>query len=537
MATRAPDYTLVGESGDRERYLVLAHQAGDPFAFTEIVKDHYTALYAHALRKLGDQRSAEDAVQDALLRAYKGLNGFSGEYRLGAWLHRIVDNVCADAGSRRVRDARLAERFSLFARDVVPPVDEEVVDVHAVAMVRSAVAELPDTYREALVLRDVMDMEYADVAEHIGITEENARARVSRARAALRKMVAPTLPAWVFLARFARRRAMGATRVAARVSSGLTSAAGQATATASQVTAAAASAPPEVLAAPTRLAPVVGTLAATAVAAVASVGIPALVTSSHPASAPPAAVAPNSVQVASGPQFTDAPTTIVGATPIIAGQAPPASTTTSTSTSTTTPAVSTTLAPAVTHAVTGTQAPAAPPIALEPGAPLPRSTIVATELTVAPQPVGERITGTAQLQWGVQVRNGHLDTTLNPAKVECNSYFGFTLRWPEGSNPVVQGDVSISGWITDVYNVPGGTAYDFSADMTATGASSFTGAGWFTGELKVTKQGVSLDGEGWGEGGGAAPAGPGTCPVSTPVSTITAPALPMTTTTTKTVLP
>src|SRR5581483_3494867 len=95
VATRAPDYALEGESGDRERYLVLAHQAGDPFAFTEIVKDHYASLFAHALRKMGDQRSAEDVVQDSLLRAYKGLHSFSGDYNLNAWLHRIVNNVCA----------------------------------------------------------------------------------------------------------------------------------------------------------------------------------------------------------------------------------------------------------------------------------------------------------------------------------------------------------------------------------------------------------------------------------------------------------
>ncbi len=533
MATRAPDYTLVGESGDRERYLVLAHQAGDPFAFTEIVKDHYTALYAHALRKLGDQRSAEDAVQDALLRAYKGLNGFSGEYRLGAWLHRIVDNVCADAGSRRVRDARLAERFGLFARDVVPPVDEQIVDVHAIAMVRSAVAELPDTYREALVLRDVMDMDYADVAEHIGITEENARARVSRARAALRRLVAPTVPAWVLLTRFARRRAISATRVAAKLTSGMSTAAGQATATASQITAAAASAPPDVLAAPTRLAPVVGTLAATAVAAVASVGIPALVTSSHPSSTPPAAAA-QVVQVASGPQIVDPRTTIVGATPVAAAAVVPTSTTTSSSTSL--PTTSTTQVPHASHTVTTNQVPPPPPIPLEQGAPLPLSAVVGTELTVTPELVGEKVTGTALLEWGAQSRPGHLETTLNPTKAECNSYFGFTLEWPEGSNPVVQGDVSITGWITDIYNVPGGTAYDFSADMTASGPESFTGAGWFTGELKVTKQGVSLDGHGWGAGEGPAPAGPGICPTSGSVPAIGAPALP-TTTTSKTVIP
>jgi RNA polymerase sigma-70 factor (ECF subfamily) len=515
VATRAPDYALEGESGDRGRYLVLAHQAGDPFAFKEIVQDHYPSLYAHALRRMGDQRSAEDAVQDALLRAYKGLGGLSGDYKLHAWLHRILDNVCADEGSRRVRDARVAERFGAYADAVVPPVDEEVVDVRAMATVRAAVASLPATYREALVLRDVMDMEYADVAQHIGITEQNARARVSRARAALRKLVAPSMPVWVFLARIARRRAMGATRVAAKLSGQLSGAAGQATATASQVTAAAASAPPDVIAAPTRLAPAIGTLAATAVAAVASVGIPALVTSSHPpaTTAPAAPLPPKTVQVASGPQFSSAQTTVVSAAPAIAAAARSSSTTTSTSTSSTSTTSTIAAAPSAQHASARPAAPP-PPIPLQPGAPLPLSNLLGTELSDAPQTVGQHVTGTAALSWSGTFRVGHLDAVLNSTKAECTSYFGGVLKWPEGANPAVQGDVSFSGWVTDVYNVPGGTAYDFSANMTATGPSSFTGAGWLTGELKVTSTGVSLQAKGWGAGEGAAPAGPVPCPVT-----------------------
>jgi RNA polymerase sigma-70 factor (ECF subfamily) len=354
VATRAPDYTLEGESGDRERYLVLAHQGGDPFAFTEIVKDHYRSMYTHARRRTGDTQAAEDAVQDALLRAYKGLDGFGGDYNLAGWLHRIVDNVCTDHASRRAREARLAARFGVYAEPIAPAADEDVVDIQAEATVRAAVASLSDPYREALVLRDVMDMEYADLAEHIGITEENARARVSRARAALRKLVAPSVPAWVFFVRAARRGSMGATRIAAKLTGQLTSAAGQATATASQMTAAAASTPPDVLAAPSRLAPAIGTLAATAVAAVASVGIPALVNSSHPTS-PSAAgtTATTAVAVVAGPQVTVGPAGSPSAL-VVPAAAPESTTSTTDSTASTTtaaPVTATTAAPAPAVAV------------------------------------------------------------------------------------------------------------------------------------------------------------------------------------------
>ncbi|HVM67564.1 MAG TPA: RNA polymerase sigma factor, partial [Acidimicrobiales bacterium] len=218
MATRAPDYTLEGESGDRARYLVLAHQAGDPFAFTEIVTDHYRSLYAHAARRMGDRRAAEAVVPEALLRAYKGLDRFGGDYNLAGWLHRIVDNVCIDETSRRHREVLAAQRFSAFSDPdgASPPADEVLgYDDHASLTVRAAVASLPDTYREALVLRDVMDLEYVDLAERIGTTEENARARVSRARAALKRLIGPVVVVIALLGRAARRGTGTAARISA----------------------------------------------------------------------------------------------------------------------------------------------------------------------------------------------------------------------------------------------------------------------------------------------------------------------------------
>src|SRR4029077_14402840 len=83
--------------------------------------------------------------------------------------------------------------------------------------VDEAIAKLPPRYREALVLRDLMELEYADVASQAGITEQNARARVHRARAALRRMVEGTAVIGPFISRGFRR----ATRWAPNVSSQL----------------------------------------------------------------------------------------------------------------------------------------------------------------------------------------------------------------------------------------------------------------------------------------------------------------------------
>ena len=479
MATRAPDYALEGESGDRERYLVQAFQAGDPFAFSEIVKDHYASLLGHAIRRTGDPRAAEDAVQDALLRAYKGLNGFGGDYKLGAWLHRILDNCCTDVMARRLRDATAAERFGWYADTTVPAVDDDIADDLAAASVRYAVAALPNRYREALLLRDVMEMEYSDVADHIGITEENARARVSRARAALRKLVGPTVLVWAVVMRVFRRGSGTATRIGAKLTNYATSAAGQAATTASQAGTAAAAAPPDVLVAPVRMAPAIGTIAATAVA-VASVGIPAIVSSSHSSPTSPQ-TSPPAVQVLSGPAVTNVVTTIVSKPSVVAAPAStttaaPATTTTTTirPRSTTTDPVKVSIAPVVTPTPT--------PIALQPGAPLPQSSLIGTLLNVTALNLGQEqeVVGTAELAWLAQTRDGHLDVILNPTGVECSSYFGGTLTWLEDPKPAVQGDLSFSGWLTGQYKVPGGTAYDFAASMTASGPQTFTGSAWMT---------------------------------------------------------
>ena len=95
-----------------DRELVAAHRAGDNEAFDELVREHRDSLLAHAKRKLNCDASAEDALQETLVRAYKALPKFDGEYRLGAWLHRIMHNVCIDEAVRRRRDGEKTNNFA-----------------------------------------------------------------------------------------------------------------------------------------------------------------------------------------------------------------------------------------------------------------------------------------------------------------------------------------------------------------------------------------------------------------------------------------
>ncbi len=171
---------------ERDRCLVQAHWAGDREAFAGIVELYHGMLLRQARRQLGDPLDAEDAVQDTLLRAYRGLDHFGarGDWRLGAWLTRIMANVCTDQRTRRAASARLT---SIIVDE--PPASDAgdlASDPVALAAVRHALGHLPSSQRQAFVLRTVDDLSYTDIADQLGITEDNARVRVQRARKALR---------------------------------------------------------------------------------------------------------------------------------------------------------------------------------------------------------------------------------------------------------------------------------------------------------------------------------------------------------------
>ena len=202
-----------------ERLLVEAHNGGDIDAFASIVTEYSPSLYAHAVMRLGEARAAEDAVQETFLRAYRAMPRFDGEFHLRAWLHRILTNVCFDEGDRRRREIRTLDRMAAFVDPSMPPPDE-VIDLDrafAQQEVATALAALPDAYREALELRYVDQLSFREVADATGVSEENARARVHRGRAALRRLISKP---YAFIAFFVPALRKGERAAQAALSSG-----------------------------------------------------------------------------------------------------------------------------------------------------------------------------------------------------------------------------------------------------------------------------------------------------------------------------
>jgi RNA polymerase sigma-70 factor, ECF subfamily len=162
--------------------------SGDAEAFGILFIRHKDRMWAVAVRTLGDAEEAADALQDAMISAFRQAGGFRGDSAVTTWLHRIVVNACLDRLRRRA------------ARPAVTGLDERVIDVLAPAAmpgddegasadtaldVMAALRTLPPDQRAALVLVDMLGYPVADAAEVLGTSVGTVKSRCARGRARL----------------------------------------------------------------------------------------------------------------------------------------------------------------------------------------------------------------------------------------------------------------------------------------------------------------------------------------------------------------
>jgi len=167
------------DGGPTDEALLRAHLAGDARAFDTIVRRHRDRLWAVALRTLGEREEAADALQDALLSAYRAADRFRGDSAVTTWLHRIVVNACLD----RIRRRQARPTVPLPEAGSAPAAPG--VDRDTILDVRSALAQLPVDQRAALVLVDIQGYGVAEAAEILGVAEGTVKSRCARGRARL----------------------------------------------------------------------------------------------------------------------------------------------------------------------------------------------------------------------------------------------------------------------------------------------------------------------------------------------------------------
>ncbi|MCD7052822.1 sigma-70 family RNA polymerase sigma factor [Rhodococcus sp. BH2-1] len=167
--------------------LALCRQ-GYETAFAELVGRYRNRLWSICFRVTGNREDAEEAVQDTLTSAWQNLHKFRGDAKVSTWLYRIAANASL-AIVRKRKDA-IADDFDVIElEDPAPMTADRVADVDAV---RRALAELPEDFRVAVVLREFAEMSYADIAENQGIPVATVKTRINRARKQLITLLAPT---------------------------------------------------------------------------------------------------------------------------------------------------------------------------------------------------------------------------------------------------------------------------------------------------------------------------------------------------------
>jgi RNA polymerase sigma-70 factor, ECF subfamily len=173
----------VGQPSDTE--LIAAHRAGDREAFGRLVDRHTHQMWGVAVRTLGDPEDAADAVQDALVAAYRRAGSYRGEASVRTWLHRILVNTCID----RLRRERVRPTVPWPVAEMAARGPDQATELATRMAVADALAMLTPQQRVAVVLVDVQGWSLAEVAEVLGVPLGTVKSRCARGRARLARLL------------------------------------------------------------------------------------------------------------------------------------------------------------------------------------------------------------------------------------------------------------------------------------------------------------------------------------------------------------
>jgi RNA polymerase sigma-70 factor (ECF subfamily) len=176
-----------------EQALLAAARAGDERAFEHLLEPHRRAIHVHCYRLLGSLHDADDALQETLVRAWRGLDRYERRAPFRAWLYRIATNVCFRAIERRGRapdpldpeDAAIASYFQPYPDRLL---ENEVEELESLGLaVVSVMQLLPPRQRAALVLHEVLGWPAREIADLLGDSVASVNSALQRARATLER--------------------------------------------------------------------------------------------------------------------------------------------------------------------------------------------------------------------------------------------------------------------------------------------------------------------------------------------------------------
>lgn len=165
---------------DSDTTLIARARHGDERSVELLLNRHVDRVHAICRRLLGNPEDVLDATQEALIAIARGIVAFDGRSAFTTWLYRVATNAALDEGRRVARRPRPVEMLPEGAGDASP---EDAVGARL--DIDDALAALPEEFRVAVVLRDLCDLDYAQIADVLGLPPGTVRSRIARGRAAL----------------------------------------------------------------------------------------------------------------------------------------------------------------------------------------------------------------------------------------------------------------------------------------------------------------------------------------------------------------
>ena len=176
-------------TGPSDAELIAAVLGGDIESFAGLVRRHQDACARFAVRMLGSRVDADDVLQSAFMRAFRGLRGCKDPEHFGGWLYQIVVNECRTYASRQRRREQRFPTVAAAIEGAVAPGSDEEADVDVGGHIERALSTLPPEQREAFLLKHVEEMTYEEMVELTGISVSALKMRVKRACDAMRGLL------------------------------------------------------------------------------------------------------------------------------------------------------------------------------------------------------------------------------------------------------------------------------------------------------------------------------------------------------------
>lgn len=171
-----------------ETDLVYLAQQGDRNAFGELVRRHYQGVVRVVYSMCGDAGLAEDATQEAFIRAWVNLPSFQPSAPLKSWIYRIAINAALDVLRKKPEESLEENQVTMIADQSQSP-ESALVEKERIAMVQQAMKELPEASRSVLVLREYGELSYQEIAKVLDVPIGTVMSRLNYARNRLRELL------------------------------------------------------------------------------------------------------------------------------------------------------------------------------------------------------------------------------------------------------------------------------------------------------------------------------------------------------------